>query len=188
MKKIVFLLTIVSSFFVGAVYAQDASFGFKGGLNITSLGGDAEGVSFKPGAHAGFFARIDASDNVIFQPELIFSMQGANLDGDGGKVNYNYVNLPLMFKIYPGTAGFNVQMGPQVGFLVLGEFSDGDIAIDIKEQLNAVDFALGAGVGYDAGKVLLDFRYNYGLNSTAEDDTDGTFPNRTIQLSIGFLF
>ncbi|MEM9328481.1 MAG: porin family protein [Bacteroidota bacterium] len=169
--------------------SQDVSLGAKAGLNISTIGGDSDGVSAKAGIHLGAFAQV-GEDRFKFQPELIYSQQGAAIDGDGNaKVRYNYLNIPLIAKFYPVAGeGFNVQAGPQLGFMLVGELSNDDVDIDIKDDLNTVDFALGFGVGYDVQKFVIDARYNLGLSSTAEDDSFGDFPMRTFQFSVGYKF
>ena len=189
MKAIKFLLMLVTPLLFHSAFAQDASFGLKGGLNIATIGGDAEGVSSKAGIHFGAFSRMEVSESLIFQPELIYSMQGSALDGTGDpKANYSYLNIPMIFRIYPNNEGFHIHAGPQIGFLLSGEISAADVDIDVKNQLNSIDFALGLGMGYDINNIILDARYNLGINSSAEDDTEGSFPLRTLQLSIGFIF
>lgn len=185
MKKITLLFLLVTLFTVNAAFAQDTRFGIKGGLNVATVGGDAENVSGKLGLHIGGFAQIDINDLLKFQPELIYSMQGAK-GFDVDRIKHDYINVPLILKVYPAKNGFNIQVGPQVGVLVRGKFASDDFSVDLKNQMNNIDFAIGFGLGMDLGNVLADVRYNYGLNSTASEDAAGTFPNRTLQVSLGF--
>ena len=187
MKKIKFLFLLTLLLIGNSLSAQDVAFGIKGGVNSSTIGGDSQGVTSKFGIHVGAFSRIRVSDYVVFQPELIYSMQGAAIDGNSeAKFNYNYLNVPLIFKVYPSTQGFHIHAGPQIGILLSGKFTDGNI--DIKEELNPIDFALGFGLGYDFKNVIIEARFNLGLNSSAESDEEGTFPLRTTQLSVGFSF
>lgn len=189
MKKIKFSLILCSFLLLGNAMAQDNTVGIKGGLNISNIGGDAEGVSTKPGVHFGLFIQVETSDNVIFQPEFIYSMQGASLDGgEDAKANYNYLNFPLIFKIYPDQEGFNFQLGPQLGYLLSAEIAVDNVDFDIEDQLNTIDFGIGLGIGYDVDDIVLDARYNIGINSSAKDDSDGSFPLRTFQISLGVKF
>lgn len=186
MKKGNFLLIAIFCISIHSLIAQENSFGIKGGLNMSSIGGDSEGVSVKAGAHFGVFLQSRASNSLAIQSGLIYSMQGAAIDNDS-KLNYNYLNVPIILKLYPAEQGFNINFGPQLGFLLSGKIATGDIDLDVKSQLNDVDVALGIGLGYDADNIVLDVRYNLGLNSSAADDSTGTFPLRTFQLGIGVI-
>ncbi len=188
MKKLAFLLLITFCLVITSqLHGQNTSFGLKGGINLATIGGDADFVSTKVGIHIGAFSQIQATDKLVFQPELVYSAQGASLEGDG-KAKYNYLNVPLILKFYPSQQGFHIHAGPQLGLLLSAELSEGGVDLDVKEQLNELDFALGVGVGYDINNIVLDARYNLGLNSTTDVDDGFTYPNRTFQLSFGYKF
>ncbi|MEQ6118331.1 porin family protein [Reichenbachiella sp. MALMAid0571] len=168
--------------------AQSSVIGLKGGLNIATIAGDADGVSSKLGIHIGFYNTMEISESFKFQPELIFSMQGAQVAQGEGKVNYNYINVPLIAKIFVQN-GFNFQFGPQVGILLSANVSDGMNSISVKDQLNSTDFSLGLGIGYELESgVNFDLRYNLGLSNTSKEDSNDTYPNSVIQFSIGKSF
>jgi hypothetical protein len=183
MKKFLSLIVLLA---VGAV-AYSQTMGLKGGLNFASLGGDASGVETKIGFHAGIFVIIKTSEKFGVHPELVFSRQGAQLSQNSKfKINYDYVNLPVMLTAYPAEKFF-LQAGPQVGFLVGAHFTDGNDKVDVKDQLNTVDFGIGLGAGYTTDSVIFGLRYNLGLSTTSKS-SDGSFPNRVLQLSLGFRF
>ena len=91
--------------------------------------------------------------------------------------------LPLSYgKHYLG-AGFNLQGGPQFGFLNKAEL-DGN---SIKENLKTADFSVGLGVGWDTPIGLkLDARYNLGLTDNSDDPAYATIKSQVFQLSLGF--
>lgn len=117
-------------------------------------------------------------------PELIYSSQGASAGTTS--VNYNYINLPVMFNFHTSEKFF-LQAGPQLGILASADVSSGTSSVSVKDQLKDVDFALCLGLGAEFSQVIVNARYNIGLSSTSKSTT-GSFPNSVIQFSVGFKF
>lgn len=191
MKKTVLLFAFVFCFGLVAQAQDDdltltkPTVGVKGGLNFANIGGDASGVSSRTAFHLGLFSEFWLSGTSILQAEFIYSSQGAKTDNGDNPIRYNYVNVPLIFKFYV-SEGFHLDFGPQFGVLVGAEVQSNNITVDVKDELNTFDVAAGLGLGYDFGSADFSLRYNLGLTNTAEDSGDETFPNRVIQVSLGF--
>lgn len=207
MKKIILSTLLVLAF--GFTYAQKAQFGIKGGLNSSNFSGDTEGVDFKSriGFNVGAFAAIELSEKITLQPEILFSTQGAeaqngeaeyNGDFYTGDVKFNlsYINIPVMFKYYVADK-FNLEAGPQIGFLTSAETStklDGfsqTVDQDAKDYFESVDFGFNVGAGYDFTKnVSAGIRYNIGLSNVfkTESGDDSKIQNSVFSLSVGFKF
>lgn len=207
MKKII--LAAIAIFTIGFANAQKAEFGVKGGLNASIFSGDTEGVDFKSrtGFNVGAFVAIKISDKITLQPELIYSSQGAEAknveavveavlyNGDV-KFNLSYLNIPVMFKYYVAEK-FNLEVGPQIGFLTSAETSttlDGfsqSFEQDAKDYFESVDFGFNLGAGYDfTKKFSAGIRYNLGVANvvkTASGD-DSKTQNSVFSLSIGYKF
>ena len=143
MKKVI--LAAIAVFAFGFSNAQDVKFGAKAALNVANLTGDIEDNSSLIGFQVGAFAEFKFSEKFSFQPELLYSTQGAKtsysevyieeLRGDsfaraevdtssnGYSENYSdtyklsYLSIPLMLKYY-FTPNFNVEIGPQIAFLL----------------------------------------------------------------------
>lgn len=161
-----------------------AAFGIKGGVNISSLGGNASQIgSAKFGFHAGVYLAARLSDRIAFQPELVFSQQGFQVNSaftDAYAVNYNYLNLPLLAKIYVAE-GTSVQLGPQLSYLLHSD------VLYVKK----IDVALAMGLGYEVASGLnFCLRYNLGLINTVDNapNLSASSTNRVFQLSIGYTF
>jgi hypothetical protein len=76
MKKVFLSAIAVCAF--GLANAQSVKFGVKAGVNIATLGDAvADDVSMKVGFNAGGLAEIKFTDMIALQPEVLFSMQGA---------------------------------------------------------------------------------------------------------------
>lgn len=73
-KQILIAVTVVLSSFT---YAQHASFGLKGGVNLSNIWvQDNKSSDYITGFHAGGLAHIHLSRNWALQPELLYSTQG----------------------------------------------------------------------------------------------------------------
>ena len=178
-------------FLTATVNAQHVNIGIKAGLNLYTIKTD-NGTDFdtKPGFNAGLIGHIHLSKQFAVQPELVYSAQGAKYNSGGveTKVNLGYINVPVMFQ-YMFDNGFRLQAGPQVGFLVNAKTETGNVSTDIKDNINSIDFALGAGISYvhPASGIGVDARYNLGL-SNINDESTVKSTNRGFQLGVFYLF
>ena len=185
--KNVILLCVLIALLSSSSFAQGPLFGVKGGINVATIGRDPDVTGVSLGFHFGGFVQVYKSDHIILQPEAIFSLQGASLKGDfSPRANYRYLNFPVIFKYYPGFSGIHLQAGPQIGVLFSGEISSTVLDIPFLSHLNPVDYVFAIGIGFDHDDLLIDLRYNYGLNSTEPDA--GYIPGRTFQFSLGYIF
>ena len=193
MRKL--LLVAVLAMFTFSTNAQ--TFGAKAGLNLANVSGDVEDNKSLTAFHIGAVAEFEISDQFSFQPELVYSIQGAAYETEllgttfEGKEVLSYLNIPLMAKYYVAE-GFSLQAGPQIGFLMSAKSEFGDEDDDIKDDTKGVDFALGFGAGYkmDSG-LFFDARYNLGLSDLVDerdDDDDNRVKNSVISLSVGYSF
>ncbi|MEP2772134.1 MAG: porin family protein [Fulvivirga sp.] len=203
MRKV--LLSIVAVFaFAAASNAQ--SVGAKVGFNMANINGDSfDETDSKFNLIFGLYGEFMLSDKLGFQPELIFSGQGAKFDqadGSGGTIEFkqklSYVNIPLLANIYLAD-NFYLQAGPYVGFLTNAEANvSGSLGIlggDNKDSFKSTDFGAMFGLGVKAGKFDFGLRYQLGLANIAEDFDDGSgntvegdAKNGVIQFGAGFRF
>ncbi|TYP75201.1 outer membrane protein with beta-barrel domain [Aquimarina intermedia] len=180
-------------------------FGAKAGLNIASITGDfTDELSSKIGFTLGGVVEIPVSDKFAFQPEVLFSTQGAKYEdsdvgfSDESTVKLSYINIPMMAKFYVAE-GLSLQAGPQLGILVSakdeGEYTEQNVTVeydtDIKDDLSTVDFGLNFGLGYQLeGGLFFDGRYNLGLSNI--NDYEGSDnvnqKNSVIQFAVGYKF
>lgn len=188
--------------------------GVKAGLNFSGLALSSDGklVGAKynnlTGFHGGAYGLFKRGKFAV-QPEIVYSRQGQTYNTPNYsnlRTDLNYINVPVMIKYYP-FGGVNVQVGPQLGFLmsakgdlvqVLSGGSLGQAVLnqDLKSYLNGTDFsiAFGAGVDLPLG-INISVRYNYGLNninkfSGGSSDTPSfsvaKTQNQVIQFSVGY--
>ena len=165
------------------------------------VGDDAENSDMKLGFNVGGYANIRFSEQLAFQPELLFSMQGDKNEETifGEEITttntLSYINVPLMMKWY-AYDGLNFEFGPQVGFNVGAkgkvEGLDGSIESDWEDNAT-VDFGVNIGAGYEMANGLnFGLRYGRGLTSVSDaEDADGDkfkIYNSVISLGIGYTF
>ena len=170
-------------------------YGIKSGLNVTTIDGD-DTVDFQPklGFNAGGYYEICIDDFVSVIPEVQYSQQGAKYSestGTDGTLNLDYIYLPVTAK-YKLTNALAVEAGPQVGLLLSAKdnfkSSIDSGLIDIKDDLNAIDFGVNFGLHYDfQNGWLLGARYGLGL-SNINDTSDVIHKNRVLQFSVAFKF
>jgi len=189
MKKI--SLVLCASLLVCSTWAQNASFGIKGGLNVSTLSDKNDELGSRIGYHAGLLAHIHINPQWAIQPEIVYSSQGAKYTVTDGEhlLALNYVNIPLQLQ-YMFNNGFRLQTGPQVGFLTgVNDKRDGTETNNFtSDDFKSVDFAWTAGLGYLTQSGLgVDARYNFGL-SNINDVGDAERRNNVFQVGLFYMF
>ena len=208
MKKIIFAAAAL--FIFGFSNAQKVKYGFKAGVNIASQKltlPTYPGINFSMGnvigANVGGFVEIKVVPKWFFQPELLFSMQGAKMtasvNGQSAEETHsiNYINVPFTVKYYL-TNELNLQVGPQVGFLVSATDKTvsnitglASSSKDSKSSYNSVDYGVNFGLGYDiTSNISVSSRYSLSFT-----DVENTIPagstgskNRVFSISLGYTF
>lgn len=205
MKKVILSAIAVLAF--GVTNAQETKFGAKLGLNVATLSSkDSEGIKSKIGLNIGGFAEIKISETFAFQPELLFSMQGAKSSTSSSSFttestsSLNYINIPLMAKYFV-IPKLSIEAGPQIGFLLSAksEFTSTSTfggttqtrssSNDTKEFTKTVDFGLNFGANYDITEnIFAGIRYNFGLSDIAKENEGNSVTNRVFSLNVGYKF
>lgn len=200
MKK---LLSIFAFVLVAFTAAQAQSgFGIRGGANLSNLEGDLRNESLyedKWGFHGGITLNVPVIGNFFsIQPELLYSNKGfKNSDEEytlpnqttplyrrEGRVNYNYLDLPVLAKIKAGPLYF--EAGPQASYLLsvndkTSVYADNELVSStttVIDRDNMRKFELGyaAGVGLTTGKRFsIGVRYNGSFNDFVDDTPDNYF-------------
>ena len=200
MKKILFVVAIAIAVH-GNVNAQNVKIGVKVGLNLANLTDNFVGddSDIKIGFNSGLFAEISLSDKFIFQPELLFSKQGAKNEETNYSLKLNYLNIPLMIKNVVADK-FAFEFGPQIGFLLSANkeyeaTSSGETVsdkLDVKDYYKSIDFGLNFGATFDVSeKVIIGARYNVGLSNIIDDEDtekDLYLKNSVFSMSVGYRF
>lgn len=189
--------------------AQSITWGFTGGLDLATFGGDhAQDGTTSPDHRAGMrlggTLTYSLSDLVSIRPELAYAQKGAVYKFDGEQVSYRfgYIDLPLLAQLSPRMSG------PVQPFLTLGPAFSYMAACSIREeeantvttldcddssvnfQHNKLDVAMvvGGGVAYPmgGGTVTLDSRYGAGLRSIDDSGASIDIKNRGFSFAVGY--
>ena len=123
-------------------------FGFRAGLNVANLQGDAVqsftslagyapdgsiSKQLRPGFYAGVFATLPLGPGFAIEPGITYAEKGAVLKGTlpfpaldflnanvTGTARLAYIDVPVLAKVFI-TPGFYLYAGPQASFLVSGK-------------------------------------------------------------------
>lgn len=187
MKKI-FLISTLLLFTAVTMQAQSIQFGVKAGLNYASETGTniiVNSTNYNTEAitsyHVGVVAQIGLFKGVAFQPELLYSTQGATYKNTISefKNELGYIAIPAVL-ILDLNKTFSLELGPQASFL-LSEKK----AFNVQDS-NTFDFSAVGGLGIKVTKSLfLQARYVLGLTEISKD---AQTTNSVVQVSAGILF
>lgn len=180
MKKIVQRCLVVL-FFIQMSYAQSVQFGIKAGANYANVTGSKINTNAIINYHAGIVAKIGLTKGLSFQPELLYTTQGASYETALAdyKNELGYIVIPAMLQIHLSKS-ITLDMGPQVGFL-LNEKNNFDV-----QKSNTFDTSANAGLGLKiTNSIFAQARYCVGLT---ELKPNSEIKNNVVQLSLGILF
>ncbi len=165
--KIFFKLFLTTSLviFFTAANAQSPGYGIRGGINLSSFGGDAGDSDTRIGLNFGGYYNKALTGDFAVQPEA-----GLSLEGDDD-FSFTNLNLGLMGKF--NFEELMLEFGPQFGFIL------GDDDADAK----ALNFTVGFGAGYNfTDRMTAGIRYNAGLSDVS--DLPGDVTNSTLSFNI----
>lgn len=204
MKRVFSTLLMLALFFTicgTTLQAQSKiTYGPKAGLTLANLYGDDNSeTDSKIGFAGGGFLSIQASDQIVIQPELLYTTKGAKFDTLGLelKLKLNYIEVPILIKwMFPteGTVKPSLFIGGAPAFLASAkaEVSVGGAAVeaDIKDITKSFDFGVIVGGGLDfaagSGTFAIDVRYTLGLTSIDDTGFDEDVKNKAFSASIGY--
>jgi hypothetical protein len=190
MKKIFLFLFILTTATVS--YTQ-VRYGLKAGYNNTDLiysGSAVNVLGNKSNFNVGIFVALPLFSHFYLQPELMYSGQGSNAtDSIPTQVDFNYLNLPVLFKYQEGP-GLFWETGVQVGFLLGSEVKTYGQSVNTKSYTQSMDFAWVFGLGYNIPKKNLgiDIRYNRGLTNALNGGNTDAAKNSAFQFDLFYQF
>lgn len=194
MKTTFLTIAIIISFMfnLNAQDSKKSNSGIKLGYNLAavSFDGDTE-TGQRHAFHAGFYSESFISETAALQIELIYSQQGYELKDNGGTFTQklDYINLPLLLKIYP-TENFFLEVGPQAGFAI-GHKEEFDSNFNLFNTSNefepqSFDWGVNFGAGFKTNSgVSFGARYHLGFGDIYNE---GSPQNRVWQFTLGFDF
>lgn len=220
MKKLFFIAAAMLG--VVSLSAQEkttsAQFGIKSSVNMSSFNGkNVNDNDYKVGFSAGLYGHFPLTERFAVQPEVNFARIGGKLKDEvtevgnttvktKNKTTLDYIQVPIMFKYYPGASRFNVEAGPQFGFNMYASnkqqtstYANNTVYTtegkqDIKDDIKNFDFGVNFGLGYNVtDNINVGARYYMGLTKITENVNNGTatgadVKNHSFSLGVGYSF
>jgi hypothetical protein len=169
--------------------AADVRFGVKGGASIANVNGDfADGLSdwkSTVGFCGGIFLELNFGRVLTIQPEILYTMKGA--DTGDGKLKFDYLEIPVLLKlrIPMGSVHPFIFAGPAFGFNLKALIEGIKI-----EDMPSSDYSAVFGGGLQLGRSIhLDVRYTMGLQKLEIPDLETIdLKNGVLSATIGLAF
>jgi hypothetical protein len=183
------LFMLLSAIVIGSCSLQAQpknTFGFKGGLNVSTLGGKATGSSARLGYNLGLYAENRLYQELGIQTELIVSLQGARSSSINNlKLNYTYMALPILSNIY-FSKGVALEAGLQPAYLLRAVQYDGGDKFSIRDNVNNFDLSGIVGISYNKPFGKAGIRFVLGITNTNGTvfTFDSNSKNKVMQLYI----
>jgi hypothetical protein len=160
-------ILVVGAFGAMLVLPQTAAagvkFGIKGGASIANVNGDFTDTiadwKSTVGFCGGIFLELNFGRVLTIQPEVLYTMKGA--DVGTGKLKFDYLEIPILLKLRIPTGSLHpfVFAGPAFGFNLKAVLEGIEI-----EDMPAADYSAVLGGGLQLGRSIhIDVRYTMGL-------------------------
>ena len=219
MKKLFFIAAAMLGVVSLSAQEKTASpqFGIKSSANMSSFNGkDVNNNDYKVGFSAGLYGHFPITDQFAVQPEVNFTRLGGRDVTDVRQVGINtvktnnrttldYIQVPVMFKYYPGASRFNIEAGPQIGYNVyasnrqtISNFANNtvynsEVNTDLKDDVKDFDFGVNFGLGYNVtDNINVGARYYMGLTKIGEKSDNGAeradVKNHSFSVGVGYSF
>jgi hypothetical protein len=210
MKKILVLAIIAM---VSATAVAQISWNVKGGINLSSFGGeDLNGSKLNLNYQVGVGMDYALSKRISIQPSLLFITKGAKYHSGLEKTTLNpqYIELPIMaaYKYrLSDKMKLAISAGPYIAYGIGGKFNDeistGGSTTLVEKNIfgdrnnftnrpltdNRLDYGLGAGAAIETNHFIVGLNASSGLKKILKDQL--TFKNaRNVcySLSVGYKF
>lgn len=184
MKKLIMIAALMVATLTASAQQATGTFSLipKAGINLANLAGDVSGTSIKIGLVAGAEGMYQVSPLVGLSGGLLYSMQGAEGDGDV-KANYDFLNIPILANFYVAP-NFALKVGIQPSIPVSAKDKADKVEIDVKDNMQSVTFEVPIGASYEYSNFVFDARYNLGIAKINKGN--GSIRNSVIQFTVGY--
>ena len=192
-----FLALVAMAGFAGSAPAQ-THLGVVLGVSSSSLKGDTPpngAYTDKSSLIAGLSAEFGIGDGLylIVQPQYLargtgvaFAVAGQEQHRDSLTLSLSYVSIPVGLKVESGSGRYYVSSVLDLGVLTSATLDNSSGSEDVKDDVDAVDLAVGLGVGgqFSIGRLpmTIELRYSQSLLNLPSEGSriggDETFPTR----------
>jgi hypothetical protein len=182
-------------------------FGAKAGLNLANLSTENAKDNILVAFDLGLFAKLPITKYFALQPELNFSMKGAQVEYNNplvtgtAKYIFNYLEAPVLGVINL-TDNFSILGGPYFAYLLSGSTKNDatgnvfDFENDINpNNYNRLDIGAAVGASLNIERIGLGIRYSRGFSTIGKESTVSSalirFPdaiNSVLNLNVAISF
>lgn len=178
--------------------AAAQEFGVRAGASWATIsfspGSDAQdlpGADRQTGFAGGVSVFLTHGRGGGLQLEGLVVRKGArNLLRRDDSIRLTYLEIPLLLHVdvaQRGDSATYLVVGPSVAFNLQASYEEDGVTEDIKDDIETFDAGFSVGGGFEAGPVVIDLRYTWGLRRVFEvGDLDGAFRNRAFTATAGF--
>src|SRR5262245_47803893 len=155
--------------------------GIKGGLNVSNLYSNAvDDENTRYGFNVGEFGSVLSGASCALQPELLYSIKGAEATYGGlfgnqkTRFNFNYLEMPVLAVFKLGSAA-EIHAGGYAGYLLHANMRHEGGFVNTTQELNRDNFKSGdaglvGGFALNFGNTQIGARYNYGMVEIADSN------------------
>jgi hypothetical protein len=169
--------------------AADVRFGLKGGASIANVNGDFVDAlgdwKSTVGFCGGIFLEFNFGRVLTLQPEVLYTMKGA--DTGEGKLKFDYIEIPVLLKLRLPIGDVHpfIFAGPAFGFTLNSALEGIEL-----EDFPKSDYSAVLGGGLQLGRSIhIDIRYTMGLQKLEIPDLEAIdLKNGVISATIGLAF
>lgn len=151
---------------------------------------DADDAKFKFGIVGGAELGYQAAEQVDLTAGVLVAMQGAKTGEEilikDASTTLTYLNVPVLVNYYivPGLA---IKAGVQPGFLLSQKNKLGSSEVDTStDHTKKFDLSIPLGLSYEFSDFVIDARYNLGVTKVNDDNSDMSYKNSVIMLTVGY--
>lgn len=167
----------------------DVRFGLKGGASVANVNGDFVDAlgdwKSTVGFCGGIFLEFNFGRVLTLQPEVLYTMKGA--DTGEGKLKFDYIEIPVLLKLRLPTGDVHpfVFAGPAFGFTLKSALEGIEL-----EDFPKSDYSAVIGGGLQLGSSFhIDVRYTMGLQKLEIPDLELIdIKNGVLSATIGLAF
>jgi hypothetical protein len=120
---------------------------------------------------------------------LVHQKGGQDVLRRDDRLRLTYLEIPVLLHadvLQRGRSAVFVTFGPSFGFNLDASYEDEGVTEDIGRDIRTFDPGLNLGAGVEAGPLVVEARYTWGLRSAfTGDDPRTTFKNRALAVTVG---
>jgi hypothetical protein len=195
---VVCISAIAMSGFIATPAAAQPTFGIKGGISFGTFTVATETeANVDPGQRQGFVGGLavlragNRAGGVLIEA-LVHQKGGKDVLRPGDRMRLTYLDVPVLLHLdvlQRGPSALFVTFGPSFAFNLDSTYEDQGMPEDISDDIETFDVGLNLGAGLEAGALIVEARYTWGLRRVfTEGESGAGFKNRALAVTVGFWF